>query len=49
MVSRESVRDGAAVCGVLLIGVGAGLYHPGAGLVAVGVILLAAAVWGHLR
>lgn len=48
-VTRGAVRDGAAVGGVILVGLGLGLFHPGAGLTAVGLLLLAGAVWGHVR
>lgn len=42
-------RDGVAVVGLVLFGVGCWLLSPAAALMVVGGLLLAAAVWGHLN
>lgn len=44
-----TAKDYAAVAGVALIAVGLWLTSPSAAIVTVGVLLLAAAVYGHLR
>lgn len=43
------VRDVAAVSGLVLIGVGGWLLSPAVGCLLCGVVLLAGAVWGHIR